>query len=70
VTESAQAFFQYDSRRRFDNFAAGECSIGEQSLALPMVSTAKLVEQMVRCESMNETSWIRLFWEWVRGGMQ
>jgi hypothetical protein len=48
----------------------GKYEIGEQSQALPMVSTSKLVEQMVRCESINETAWIRQFREWVRGGME
>ena len=48
----------------------GEYAIGKQSLALPMASVSRLVEQMMRCESMNETAWIREFREWVRGGMK
>jgi Uma2 family endonuclease len=48
----------------------GKYEIGEQSQALPMIATSKLVEQMVRCESMNETAWIRQFREWVRAGMK
>lgn len=48
----------------------GQFAIGERSLALPMVSVKKLVAQMVRCETMNETAWIRQFREWVRDDMK
>jgi Uma2 family endonuclease len=47
----------------------GRYAVGKKSLALPMVSVKKLVEQMVRCESMNETAWIRQFRKWVGDGM-
>jgi Uma2 family endonuclease len=50
--------------------ANGKYTIATQSQALPMVSVKKLVEQMARCESMNETAWIRQFRKWVQSGMK
>jgi Uma2 family endonuclease len=48
----------------------GQYAIADRSAVLPMVSTSKLVEQLMRCESMNETAWIREFRRWVRDGMK
>jgi Uma2 family endonuclease len=48
----------------------GKYVIAEQSTALPMVSVKKLVAQLIACEAMNETAWIRQFRQWVRGGMK
>jgi Uma2 family endonuclease len=49
--------------------STGQYAISDRSASLPMVSVKKLVEQMKRCESMNETAWIRQFRDWVRDGM-
>jgi Uma2 family endonuclease len=47
----------------------GEYAVGEQSLALPMVSVQKLVEHLNRSGATDETTWIRAFRQWVRDGM-
>jgi Uma2 family endonuclease len=48
----------------------GKYAVSDKSAALPMVATRKLVKHLARCESMNETAWIRQFRDWVRGGMK
>jgi len=47
----------------------GQYAVAGQSLALPMVSVAKLVEHLGRCHQTDETTWIRAFRRWVRDGM-
>jgi Uma2 family endonuclease len=41
-----------------------------ESTALPMVAVKKLVEHLDRCHETDETTWIRGFRQWVRGGMK
>ena len=48
----------------------GQYAVGQHSLALPMVAVNKLVEQLDRCHETDETTWIRAFRKWVRGGMK
>jgi Uma2 family endonuclease len=48
----------------------GKFAVAENSLALPMVSVKKLVEHLGRCHETDETTWIRAFRQWVRGGMK
>lgn len=47
----------------------GQYAAAQKSLALPMVSVDKLVEHLHRCHETDETTWIRAFRQWVRGGM-
>ena len=48
---------------------SGQYTVGQQSLALPMVAVNKLVEQLERCHETDETTWIRAFRRWVQGGL-
>jgi hypothetical protein len=48
----------------------GQYAVVQQSAALPMVSVEKLVEHLDRCHETDETTWIRAFRQWVRGGMK
>ncbi|HJQ79944.1 MAG TPA: Uma2 family endonuclease [Lacipirellulaceae bacterium] len=48
----------------------GQYAVAEVSSALPMVSTKKLVEHLDRCHQTDETTWIRVFRQWVRDGMK
>ena len=48
----------------------GRYTVGERSLALPMVSVKKLVEHLERCGETDETTWIRAFRRWVQSGMK
>jgi Uma2 family endonuclease len=50
--------------------ADGQYAASERSLALPMISTKKLVEHLERCDETDETTWIRDFRRWVQGGMK
>ena len=50
--------------------AGGTYAIAERSAALPMVPISRLVDHLERCGAMDETSWIREFRQWIRGGMQ
>ncbi len=49
--------------------ATGEYKVAAKSAALPTVPVKKLVEQLERCYETDETTWIRAFRQWVRGGM-
>ena len=44
--------------------------VAQESVALPMVSVAKLLEHLDRCHETDETTWIRAFRQWVREGMK
>jgi Uma2 family endonuclease len=48
----------------------GQYTVARKSSALPMVSVEKLVEHLDRCHETDETTWIRAFRQWVRGGMK
>ncbi len=48
----------------------GRYNAVSQSLALPMVPVKTLVEQLDRCHETDETTWIRMFRQWVRDGMK
>jgi Uma2 family endonuclease len=48
----------------------GEYTVTNESVALPMVSVKKLVEHLQLCNQTDETSWVRAFRQWVRGGMK
>jgi Uma2 family endonuclease len=48
----------------------GKFAVAANSLALPMVSVKKLVEHLDHCHETDETTWIRAFRQWVRGGMK
>ena len=48
----------------------GQYAVAEQSQALPLVRVQKLVEHLDRCDKTDETTWIRAFRQWVRGGMK
>jgi Uma2 family endonuclease len=48
----------------------GEYAVGKHSAALPMVLVEKLAEQLDHCNETDETTWIRAFRQWVRGGMK
>jgi Uma2 family endonuclease len=48
----------------------GQYDVVERSAALPMVPVRRLVEHLERCGAMDETSWIRSFRQWIRGGMK
>jgi hypothetical protein len=50
--------------------AEGQYGASPQSAALPMVPIQRLVEHLERCAAMDETSWIREFRQWIRGGMK
>ena len=39
----------------------GQYEVAQQSIALPMVSTKKLVEHLDRCQETDDTTWIRQF---------
>lgn len=41
-----------------------------KSAALPTVPVQRLVEHLERCSAMDETTWIREFRQWIRGGMK
>ncbi|MCI0491422.1 MAG: Uma2 family endonuclease [Planctomycetes bacterium] len=43
--------------------------VTQQSVALPTVPVKKLVAHIERCDDTDETTWIRAFRQWVRGGM-
>jgi Uma2 family endonuclease len=47
----------------------GIYAITPQSLALPMVPVSKLVEHLERSDQTDETTWIRVFRQWIRDGM-
>ena len=49
---------------------SGIYAVVQQSRALPMVSVQKLVEHLDRCDKTDETTWIRVFRQWVRNGMK
>lgn len=49
---------------------SGQYAAASQSAALPMVPIQRLVEHLERCAAMDETSWIRAFRQWVRGGLK
>jgi Uma2 family endonuclease len=48
----------------------GQYAVAQKSIALPMVTTKKLVEHLDRCSQTDETTWIRAFRQWVRDGMK
>lgn len=48
---------------------SGQYAIAAKSLALPMAPVKKLAEHLDRCDETDETTWIRAFRQWVRGGM-
>jgi Uma2 family endonuclease len=50
--------------------ADGTYVVSQESLALPTVPVAKLVEHLERSGQTDETTWIRAFRHWVRGGMK
>ena len=47
----------------------GAYVVADRSAALPMVSMPQLVEHLERCGETDETTWIRKFRTWVKGGM-
>jgi Uma2 family endonuclease len=49
--------------------ANGQYAVSPNSAALPMVSVAKLVEHLDRCQTTDETTWIRSFRKWIADGM-
>jgi Uma2 family endonuclease len=50
--------------------SGGQYVVAEQSAALPMAPIPRLVEYLDRCGAMDETSWIREFRQWIRGGLK